>query len=111
MVNIRLYAVLAALFFLICPVSIQAQEIVKLPAPKTDGGMPLMQALKERKSSREFSKDKLSLPTLSNLLWAAWGINRLDGHHTAPSASIGRRSMSMLLLQMVCICMKPRVIS
>jgi SagB-type dehydrogenase family enzyme len=48
--------------------------------------MPLMQALKERKSSREFSSRKLSMDTLSNLLWAAWGINRPDGHRTAPSA-------------------------
>jgi nitroreductase len=62
------------------------QEIIKLPAPKTEGGMPLMQALKERHSGREFSPEKLPLATLSNLLWAAWGINRPDGHHTAPSA-------------------------
>jgi nitroreductase len=62
------------------------QEIIKLPAPKTEGGMPLMQALKERHSGREFSSEKLSPATLSNLLWAAWGINRPDGHRTAPSA-------------------------
>lgn len=65
---------------------VYGQEIIKLPAPKTEGGMPLMQALKERHSGREFSSEKLPLATLSNLLWAAWGINRPDGHHTAPSA-------------------------
>jgi nitroreductase len=65
---------------------VYAQEIIKLPAPKTEGGMPLMQALKERHSGREFSSEKLPLATLSNLLWAAWGINRPDGHRTAPSA-------------------------
>jgi SagB-type dehydrogenase family enzyme len=48
--------------------------------------MPLMQALKERRSGREFSPQKLPMTTLSNLLWAAWGINRPDGHRTAPSA-------------------------
>jgi nitroreductase len=69
-----------------CIASAAAQEVIKLPAPKTEGGMPLMQALKERKSGREFSSQKLPLPVLSNLLWAAWGINRPDGHHTAPSA-------------------------
>jgi SagB-type dehydrogenase family enzyme len=73
-------------FFLVFIGSAAAQEIIKLPAPKTEGGMPLMQALKERKSAREFSSQKLPLPVLSNLLWAAWGINRPDGHHTAPSA-------------------------
>ncbi len=45
-----------------------------------------MQALKERKSAREFGPLKLPLPVLSNLLWAAWGMNRPDGHRTAPSA-------------------------
>ena len=73
-------------FLLTFIVSAAAQEVVKLPAPKTEGGMPLMKALKERKSGREFSSQKLPLPVLSNLLWAAWGINRPDGHHTAPSA-------------------------
>lgn len=60
---------------------------IKLPAARTEGGKPLMEALKQRQSSREFSDRKLSQQTLSNLLWAAWGINRPDGHRTAPSAS------------------------
>lgn len=46
-----------------------------------------MEALKERKSTREFSPEKLSAQVLSNLLWAAWGINREDGRRTAPSSS------------------------
>jgi len=66
--------------------SAAAQEIVKLPAPKMEGGMPLMQALKERRSGREFSSEKLPIEIVSNLLWAAWGVNRPDGHRTAPSA-------------------------
>ncbi len=46
-----------------------------------------MQALKERKSLREFSSKELPLQIISDLLWAANGINRLDsGHRTAPSA-------------------------
>ncbi len=65
----------------------QDQSPIKLPAPKTDGGKPLMQALKDRQSAREFSDQKLSPQVLSNLLWAAWGINRPDGKRTAPSAS------------------------
>jgi nitroreductase len=66
-----------------------AQELapVPLPAPQTDGGMPLMQALKLRASSRAFAPDPLPPQTLSNLLWAAWGINRPpEGKRTAPSA-------------------------
>jgi nitroreductase len=66
-----------------------AQDLapIKLPAPKTDGGKPLMQVLKDRQSVREFGTERLSPQVLSNLLWAAWGINRPDGHRTAPSAS------------------------
>jgi SagB-type dehydrogenase family enzyme len=60
---------------------------IQLPVPQVDGGMPLMQALKDRHSTREFSTDTLSLQTLSNLLWAAFGINRPENdHRTAPSA-------------------------
>ena len=58
-----------------------------LPKPRTEGGKPLMQVLKERKSGREFSPEKLSPQMLSDLLWAAWGVNRADGRRTAPSAS------------------------
>jgi SagB-type dehydrogenase family enzyme len=68
--------------------NLAAQDLkaVKLPAAQTDGGRPLMQVLKERKSTREFGPGALSPQTLSNLLWAAFGINRPDGHRTAPSA-------------------------
>ena len=59
---------------------------IQLLKPQTDGGMPLMQALKARSSSRSFSDRKLPLQVLSNMLWAAWGINRPDGKRTAPSA-------------------------
>jgi len=72
------------------PVSlITAQELktVALPTPQTSGGKPLMQVLKERKSVRDFGPEPLSRQTISNLLWAAWGVNREDGRRTAPSAS------------------------
>jgi nitroreductase len=74
---------------LLVPAGLLAQDLkpVALPAPQTSGGKPLMQALKERKSTREFSPEKLSPQMLSNLLWAGWGINREDGHRTAPSSS------------------------
>jgi len=46
-----------------------------------------MQVLSERQTSREFSSEKLPEQVLSNLLWAAFGINRADsGKRTAPSA-------------------------
>jgi SagB-type dehydrogenase family enzyme len=61
--------------------------VIKLPEPQTNGGKPLMQALKERRSSRAFSDKELPQQVLSDLLWAAFGINRPDsGKRTAPSA-------------------------
>ena len=58
-----------------------------LPKPATSGGMTLTQALMERRSTRAFSPKPLSQQVLSDLLWAAWGVNRDDvtGKRTAPS--------------------------
>ena len=64
----------------------EASEIIALPEPQKEGGVPLMEALSKRRSDREFSSQELPLPLLSNLLWAAYGVNRTDGHRTAPSA-------------------------
>jgi hypothetical protein len=59
---------------------------IQLLAPQLDGGRPLMQVLKDRKSTRRFSEKKIPLQVLSNLLWAAFGINRPNTNlRTAPS--------------------------
>ena len=66
-----------------------AQELrpIQLPPPQMDLGKPLMQALKLRQSSRSFDRKPLSMQEISNLLWAADGINRPEsGKRTAPSA-------------------------
>jgi SagB-type dehydrogenase family enzyme len=60
---------------------------IKLPPPNLNSGKSLMQSLQARKSSRNFSIKKLPVEVLSNLLWAACGINRPDsGRRTVPSA-------------------------
>lgn len=59
---------------------------IALPPPQRDGGMPLMEALSKRHSSRAFASRELPLPLLSSLLWAAYGVNREHGERTAPSA-------------------------
>jgi SagB-type dehydrogenase family enzyme len=77
-------------FFILGSSFLSAQELkpVKLPPPRTDGGKPLMQVLKERSSSRSFRSDTIPVQVMSDLLWAAWGINRPEsGRRTAPSAS------------------------
>jgi SagB-type dehydrogenase family enzyme len=63
------------------------RQFVLLPPPQTEGGKPLMQTLKERHSTREFSPEALPPQVLSNLLWAAAGVNRpASGQRTVPSA-------------------------
>ena len=63
-----------------------AQDII-LPEPDKKGGKPLMQALNERQSVRSFTDKNLTQQQLSDLLWAAFGINRPDEKkRTAPSA-------------------------
>jgi SagB-type dehydrogenase family enzyme len=80
---------LVMLGLIACVTLAVAQELkpVPLPPPQTSGGRPLMQVLEDRHSSREFSGQKLPPQVLSNLLWAAFGVNRPDsGKRTAPSA-------------------------
>jgi len=57
---------------------------VELPPPRSEGGMPLMAALKLRRSTRQYPNRPLPAQTLSDLLWAAFGINRPSGDRTAP---------------------------
>lgn len=64
--------------------SVQAADI-RLPAPTKTGGMPVVQAIAERKTSRAFSDRELPVETLSTLLWIADGISRPDGRRTIPT--------------------------
>ena len=64
-----------------------AQDLIKLPEPNKTGGKPLMQVLNERQSSRDFIDKELSMQQISDLLWAANGINRpAENKRTAPTA-------------------------
>lgn len=78
----------ALFFILLCFSGLNAQplENIKLPAPQKSGGMSLMEALDKRQSQRLYSGRDLSMQQMSNLLWAAYGINRPNGYRTAPSA-------------------------
>ena len=83
-----MYRLIAVLLLISASAFAQGLKPISLPKPQTDGGKPLMQVLKERKSRREFSPEKLPLQVLSNMLWAGFGINRPEeGKRTAPSAS------------------------
>jgi nitroreductase len=68
-----------------------SQPPIQLPKPQITAGMPLMQALAQRKTTRAFQDKPLPMQTLSNLLWAAFGVNRTRElkpglGRTAPSA-------------------------
>lgn len=85
MQQIRVFAVAC----LVAPIlaATAASPQTALPPPQTQGGKPLMEALNSRKSSRDFRPDNLPPQVLSNLLWAAFGVNRKEsGGRTAPSA-------------------------
>ena len=74
---------------LVGPTLTSGQELkpIQLLKPQTDTGKPLMQVLNTRESSRAFDSEKLPKQVLSNMLWAAFGVNRPDsGKRTAPSA-------------------------
>lgn len=69
------------------PAQGNASAALPLPPPRTQGGMPLMEALNLRQSQREFSPSPLDHQVLSDLLWAAAGVNRPDDEgRTTPSA-------------------------
>lgn len=63
-----------------------AQDVIKLPQPDKNVSMTLYQALQQRASVREYSDAPVNDATLSQLLWAACGVNREDGKLTVPSA-------------------------
>jgi len=81
-------ALLLIMLFACCAVT-YAKDLkpTKLPDPQTEGGKPLMQVFSERKSMREFSSRELPSQVISDMLWAACGINRPDsGKRTAPTS-------------------------
>ncbi|MDD4969484.1 MAG: SagB/ThcOx family dehydrogenase [Paludibacter sp.] len=71
------------------PMELTTFDTIKLLAPDTLGGKPLMQAISRRKSDRQFESRNLTLKHLSELLWVANGVNRANGKRTVPS-SMGR---------------------
>ena len=82
----KIFIVLTAL--LITTMSMYSQELkeIKLNAPDKSRGSAVMKALADRKSTRVYDTKEISLQDLSDLLWAAVGVNRPDGKRTAPTA-------------------------
>ncbi|MGO9235860.1 MAG: nitroreductase family protein [Methylocella sp.] len=78
--------ILASAALAAAPTVVVAQEPkpFDLPPPRSTGGQPLTEALKLRRSTREYSDRPLPAQVLSDLLWAAFGVNRPSGDRTAP---------------------------
>jgi len=78
--------ILASAALAAAPTVVVAQEPkpFDLPPPRSEGGQPLTIALKLRRSTREYSNRPLPVQVLSDLLWAAFGVNRPSGDRTAP---------------------------
>ncbi|GHT53000.1 hypothetical protein AGMMS49982_14770 [Bacteroidia bacterium] len=81
----KIMSKLALTSALVCLCMSSAAQDIQLPAPNKTGGKPLMEALSARQTNRDFSDKELSLQTLSNLVWAAYGFNRED-KRTVPSS-------------------------
>lgn len=73
-----------------------AQELqpITLPKPETEGGKSVLAALKERKTTRNISAKELPPQVLSNLLWAAFGVNRERGSFGKPGRTAASASNS-----------------
>lgn len=61
-------------------------DTISLPAPRLDSHFSVERVLHERRSFREFRKTAVTLPEISQLLWAGQGVTSRDGLRTAPSA-------------------------
>lgn len=70
----------------IIPIELTSFDTIRLQTPDTLGGKPLMTAIQDRKSDRDFQSKNLSLKHLSEVLWVANGMNRKIGKRTVPSA-------------------------
>ena len=85
--SLKVFLISIGLLFAVNSAFADELKPVKLLKPQVEKGKPLMQVLTDKNSSRSFSTEKLPLQELSNLLWAAFGVNRSDtGKRTAPSA-------------------------
>lgn len=67
---------------------------IQLPSPADDGGASVFAALAARKTTREISAAPLPLQQLSNLLWAACGVNRKEGPFGVAGRTAGSASNS-----------------
>ena len=83
----KIFIALTAMLIVTTGMCAQELQTIKLNAPNKTRGASVMKALSDRKSVREYDSKEISLQDLSDVLWAALGVNRPDGKRTAPTAA------------------------
>ncbi len=91
----KLKSIILGSIFIMTSCNLTAQDI-QLPEPTRKGGMPLMEAINNRHSSREFSNATLTNQQLSDMLWVACGYNRPDKRTVA--TALNRQEMSAYIV-------------
>ncbi len=85
----------AVIFYLAFKLIAQEAAVIKLLPPNTSRGLPFMQTLAVKASAREFSEKELSLQDLSDLLWAANGLNRPSEKKTTASSALNAHDVDI----------------
>jgi SagB-type dehydrogenase family enzyme len=76
----------------------ESLEPIPLPPPETSGGMPLMQAFHSRRSTKAFTTTAIEREQMSNLLWAAFGINRPESGKRTVATAVNCQDMEIYVV-------------
>jgi len=87
--------VVTAVFLAPCGLSAQDLEAIKLNPPDKTRGLPFMEALSVKASATEWSDRDLSLQDLSDLMWAANGLNRPEEDKTTASSAMNAHDIDI----------------
>ncbi len=100
----KLKSLILTMALLFAPIAVTSEaeaKTIKLPNASTQfekyKDNSLLEALQNRKSTRVFSKEALSVNDISAILWSAYGINREDGKRTIPTSG-NRQNMVLYTL-------------
>ena len=92
----KVQLLLACLVFSVA--AFAADKVIKLPKPNLNRTGTVMKALSERHSTREFASKALNLSDLSDLLWAANGINRSDSGKRAATSALNKLDVEVFVV-------------
>jgi len=92
---IIIFTIFLAVLFTLSMVQAQEQKTIKLPTVNKNRGASLMDALSKKASTRSWSDKDLSLQDLSDLLWAAAGINRPEDKRRTYSSAMNTQDVDI----------------